>query len=74
MYYLNNTRFDGASGPVRFTGANRISAIEIIQFQPNETTIGFYNPIMNDSDRLTVKMSGIVWPSGQKPSDGNGKL
>ncbi|ELU06196.1 hypothetical protein CAPTEDRAFT_136189, partial [Capitella teleta] len=74
MTHLNNTQFDGASGPVRFTGANRNSIIEITQYSikiNDGIPIGLYQPNKNETERLKLNISQIIWPSGEKPVDGS---
>lgn len=74
MNYLDNTHFEGASGPVQFIGANRQSNIEITQFSSvvNQCiTVGHYFPNKNESERLLINETAVRWLSGGKPSDGS---
>ena len=69
MSHLNNTHFQGVSGPVQFQGADRTGIININQHVGNSTVeVGQYHHEMNVS--LQLNMSAIVWPAGGIPSDG----
>jgi len=75
MYFLNNTRFSGASGPVRFAGADRTGIININQFTGNTSHfIGQFSPDVqrNASERMMLLDRSIRWMTkdGLPPSDG----
>ena len=71
MSHLNNTNFIGASGPVRFSGADRTGIINIHQYITNSSTlIGQYIPDKNISERLGLNISQVRWVTGDKPTDG----
>ena len=75
MYYLNNTHFSGASGPVAFAGADRTGIININQHIGNTSqTIGQFSPEVNRnlSERLVLDETMIRWltSNGLRPSDG----
>ena len=74
MYFLNNTQFSGASGPVQFAGADRTGIIRINQFVGNTSdVVGQFSADMhrNASDRMTLDGT-IHWMTdgGLPPSDG----
>jgi len=75
MYFLNNTQFSGASGPVRFAGADRTGIISISQFIGNRSQfVGQFSADVqrNASDRMMLLDDSIVWMTkdGLPPSDG----
>jgi len=75
MYFLNNTQFSGASGPVQFAGADRTGIISINQFLGNKTRfVGQFSADIhhNASDRMTLLDSRIQWitEDGKPPLDG----
>jgi len=75
MYFLNNTRFSGASGPVQFAGADRTGIISINQFIGNKSQfIGQFSADVqrNASERMMLLDSSIQWMTrdGLPPSDG----
>jgi len=75
MYFLNNTQFSGASGPVQFAGADRTGIISINQFIGNKTQfVGQFLADIhrNASDCMTLHDSRIQWitEDGKPPSDG----
>ena len=75
MYFLNNTQFSGASGPVQFAGADRTGIIRINQFTGNTShVVGQFsaNIHRNASDRMALLGSTIRWMTddGLPPSDG----
>jgi len=75
MYFLNNTQFSGASGPVQFAGADRTGIISINQFVGNRTRfVGQFSADIhrNASERMTLLDYKIQWitKDGLPPSDG----
>jgi len=75
MYFLNNTHFSGASGPVHFTGADRTGVIHIYQFIGNTShVVGQFSADLhrNASDRMTLFGGTTQWltDNGLPPSDG----
>jgi len=75
MYFLNNTQFSGASGPVQFAGADRTGIVSINQFVGNKSHfVGQFSADIhrNASDRMTLLDGVIQWMTedGQLPSDG----
>ena len=75
MYFLNNTQFSGASGPVEFAGADRTGIINILQFVGNKTRfVGQFSADThrNASERMTLLEKTIHWMTtdGLPPSDG----
>jgi len=75
MYFLNNMRFSGASGPVQFVGADRTGIISINNFIGNKSQfVGQFSADVhrNASDRISLMDSSIQWMTkdGLPPSDG----
>jgi len=75
MYFLNNTQFSGASGPVQFAGADRTGIISINQLVGNKTRfVGQFSADIhrNASERMTLLNGRIQWMTkdGFPPSDG----
>jgi len=75
MYFLNNTQFSGASGPVQFDGADRTGIIRIKQFIGTKSQfVGHFSADVhrNASDRMILLGSSIHWATedGLPPSDG----
>lgn len=75
MYFLNNTQFSGASGPVQFAGADRTGIIRINQFTGNTShVVGQFSADIhrNASERMSLLDRTIHWMTddGLPPSDG----
>jgi len=75
MYYLNNTQFSGASGPVQFAGADRTGLVRINQFIGNTShVVGQFSADIhhNASERMSLLDGSIHWMTydGFPPSDG----
>jgi len=75
MYFLNNTQFSGASGPVQFAGADRTGIISINQFIGNQSlSVGHFSADIhrNASERMTLLDGSIKWMTkdGLPPPDG----
>lgn len=71
---LNETHFNGVTGPLSFVGSSRISDVIIWQWIQNEShRIGVYHPLSPTEGNLYLNESNIIWltPSGQKPDDGS---
>jgi hypothetical protein len=74
MNTLNELQFSGASGPVKFDGAERTGIIIINQHVGDSLhRVGQYLPDKrNASDGLQVNNSAIIWltSSRTRPTDG----
>ena len=75
MSVLNETHFSGASGPVRFSGADRTGIINIDQHVGNRSRlVGQYVQEKNASERFYLNESRVVWMEGITPSDGRPRM
>lgn len=72
---MRNLNFNGASGPVKFSGAERTGTVNIIQYvgDDNFVQVGhFLLDKVNTTDHLYLNDSLLIWvtPDGLVPSDG----
>ena len=76
MSFINETRFDGASGPVQFTGADRKGIINIYQHSnrlpadEQPFMVGQFIPDRNASEQFQFNRSAVTWAAGTVPDDG----
>nr|XP_042909123.1 gamma-aminobutyric acid type B receptor subunit 1 isoform X2 [Parasteatoda tepidariorum] len=76
VHFINETNFNGVSGPLNFSGSSRISDVIIWQWIDNVThQVGVYHPSQIGGD-LEFNETKIVWltPNGEKPHDGSMNL
>lgn len=75
---LNETNFNGVTGPLYFLGSSRISDVNIYQWLNNSyRQIGVYHPSSQSEGELDFNESNVIWRTsdGKKPEDGSkGKI
>ncbi|CAL1269766.1 unnamed protein product [Larinioides sclopetarius] len=71
---LNETSFEGVSGPIHFMGSSRLSDVIITQWVNHSIRdIGVYHPTSPNDGILLLNESEIRWQTddGRKPEDGS---
>ncbi|KAG8189320.1 hypothetical protein JTE90_021827 [Oedothorax gibbosus] len=71
---LNETNFDGVTGPLYFLGSSRISDVNIYQWlNYSYRKIGVYHPSSQTEGELDFNESNVIWRTsdGRKPEDGS---